>query len=108
MNPSIRGLCAIRHGPAQHLISLPGINGLVVPAPRRSRHLLLAPLWPPGKGIWRGLGGGGGGEAGYPSTLQVLGDLASWVHCNTLLPDSGSRAIATGRVEWEGGTGRDV
>lgn len=50
------------HGPAQCLICFPGINGLVVPVLWKTQHLLLAPLQPPGKGIWRGLRGGNGGN----------------------------------------------
>lgn len=59
----------------------------------------------------RAFGKGSGvvmGEAGYPSTPQVLDDLTSRACCNTLLPDSGSWATATGGGEGEEDTGRDT
>lgn len=102
INPSTQGLCTIQHNMAQNgaLSAFLGVSAL-----QKSQHLLLALLWPPGKGIWRGLSSGGGGEPGYPSTPLVLDDLARWVCCNTLLQESRSQAIATGRGESEWDTG---
>lgn len=102
---TVRGVSA-PSGTAQHslawcLISLPGINGVVVPALRRSWHLLLALLWPPGKGIWGGLRGRGDRVIHQPRRFWVIwqaGRIAtpsSWTAGTGLQPPEGVKGNGT-------------
>lgn len=67
-NPSAGGLSSRQHSVArQRLIGLPGINGLLVPAPPRLRHLL------PARASGGGSGAAGGGRVIHqPHGLWII------------------------------------
>lgn len=66
-NPSAGGLGSRQHSVArQRLIGLPGINGLLVPAPRRLRHLL------PARASGGGSGTGGGRVIHQPCGFWII------------------------------------
>lgn len=89
------------HGPEQCPISLPGLNGLVVQALLRCWHLLPGLVWPPSKGIWRGLRGGGVGDQVIHQPHRF------WMTWHPAARQQ-EKGYSLQRGEREGDTGRDT